>query len=86
MLEVFELLSRDFLIQTVFSIEKILLKITYDRDIAFSEFCSESEIEWKEFQNNGVLEAFVSPTPGENFGMITWLILFYLLICHKVNL
>jgi deoxyribodipyrimidine photo-lyase len=51
----FELLANQFSIQTVFSTEESGIKITYDRDLAFAKFCKQSGIEWREYQNNGVV-------------------------------
>lgn len=54
-IQAFELLANNFSIQTIFSTEESGIKITYDRDLAFSSFCKKSGITWREFQNNGVV-------------------------------
>lgn len=51
----FAYLDRNFKIETVFSTQETGLDITYQRDIAFADFCDQRAILWREFQNNGVL-------------------------------
>jgi deoxyribodipyrimidine photo-lyase len=43
-----------FGINKIFSHEETGLKVTYDRDKAVTQFCKENNIQWLEYQNNGV--------------------------------
>ncbi len=53
-LEVFEKIASQFSIQHVFSYQETGLAITYERDKAFKKFCRRLNIQWHEFQCNGV--------------------------------
>lgn len=59
-IETFEMLKKQFAIQQVFSTEETGLKITFDRDIAFSKYCKRSNIIWQELQNNGVVRGLLN--------------------------
>ncbi|WP_310589114.1 cryptochrome/deoxyribodipyrimidine photo-lyase family protein [Fibrella forsythiae] len=48
-------LLQQFTIDTLFSHEETGLKITYDRDKAVAQFCREHNIDWQEYQCNGVI-------------------------------
>lgn len=51
---VFEKLNELVSINKVFSYQETGLKITYDRDKQFSSFCKKENIQWLEYQQNGV--------------------------------
>ncbi len=51
---VFEKLNASFDIKKVFSFQETGLKVTYDRDKLFSSFCKKENIQWTEYQQNGV--------------------------------
>ncbi|MGB5943666.1 MAG: FAD-binding domain-containing protein [Leeuwenhoekiella sp.] len=53
-LAAFSLLLKVFSIKMVFSTEETGINKTYQRDLAFAEFCKTKGIQWKEFQNGGV--------------------------------
>ena len=44
-----------FTIDTIFSHEETGLKVTFDRDKAVAQFCHENDVQWQEFQSNGVI-------------------------------
>lgn len=44
-----------FHIDTLFSYQETGVRLTYDRDLAMLAFCADHGIQWREFQNNGVL-------------------------------
>lgn len=48
-------LQTDYNIRNVFSTEESGLDITFKRDIEFAKFCSQNKMQWKQFQNNGVI-------------------------------
>ena len=52
---VFEQLNQQFKINTVFSHEEIGNKITFDRDLEMKSFFKQQNIQWKEYQTNGVI-------------------------------
>lgn len=52
---VFEKLLQYFDIENVFSHEETGIKETYERDKAFNIFCEKTNINWKEYQTNGVI-------------------------------
>ena len=47
-------------IKTIFSHQETGNKVTYDRDISVHNFCIENKIEWKEYQNNGIVRKLKS--------------------------
>lgn len=53
-ISVFKYLAQNFDIQTLFSHQETGLKITYDRDLSVKAFCESSNIQWKEFRQDGV--------------------------------
>ena len=53
-IDLFEELEKHVDIQKVFSYEESGLKVTFDRDLAFAKHCQKSNIEWTEYQCNGV--------------------------------
>jgi len=57
---VFEELTRQYQISTIFSHQEIGNKLTYDRDIAIQSFCKANTIEWREFQLHGVIRKLKS--------------------------
>ena len=59
-ISVFQKLTQKYNVTTIFSHQETGNKITYDRDIAVQQFCKEHAIEWKEYQNNGVIRKLKS--------------------------
>ena len=59
-ISVFQKLTQKYNITTIFSHQETGNKITYDRDISVQQFCREHAIEWKEYQNNGVIRKLAS--------------------------
>ena len=53
-------LAKFYSIKTMFSHQEIGNKLTYDRDIMVYDFCLNNQIEWKEYQNNGVVRKLKS--------------------------
>jgi deoxyribodipyrimidine photo-lyase len=54
-LEFFDLLIEKFSIDSVFSYQESGIQITYDRDLALKAFFAKQNIEWKEFQRDGIV-------------------------------
>jgi deoxyribodipyrimidine photo-lyase len=54
-LTVFEHLAENYSIRTIFSHQETGNKLTFDRDLSIQRFCLESGIEWREYQQNGVI-------------------------------
>ena len=54
-LSIFQKIAENYHIRTIFSHEEIGNKITFDRDICVQKFCLEKQINWREFQHNGVI-------------------------------
>lgn len=54
-IEVFAYLASCFEIQTMFSYQESGVRMTWERDKKVAEFCKEHQIEWREFQQNGVI-------------------------------
>lgn len=52
---VFTSLVKEYTISTVFSYEEVGNKVTFDRDKTMKSFFDEHQIEWKEYQLNGVI-------------------------------
>ena len=52
---VFQALNQQYNIKAIFSHQEIGNKITYDRDLAVKQFCSNHDIAWTESQHNGVV-------------------------------
>ena len=59
-MHVFEELTLNFNIQTVFSSQESGNLLTYERDINISEFFHSKNIQWNEFQTNGVVRRLKS--------------------------
>jgi deoxyribodipyrimidine photo-lyase len=59
-ISVFQKLTQKYNVTTIFSHQETGNKITYDRDIAVQHICKEHAIEWKEYQNNGVIRKLKS--------------------------
>lgn len=57
---VFQKLAETYIIKNIFSHQETGNKITYDRDLVIKQFCSAQNIEWKEFQQNGVIRKLKS--------------------------
>ena len=49
-----------YAIKTLFSHQEIGNKLTYDRDIIIHDFCKNNQIEWKEYQHNGIVRKLKS--------------------------
>jgi deoxyribodipyrimidine photo-lyase len=60
LLTIFERLQQQYTIKAIFSHQEIGNKITYDRDLAFKEFCSDHDIVWTESRHNGVIRKLKS--------------------------
>jgi deoxyribodipyrimidine photo-lyase len=58
--DVFEKISERYQIRTLYSHEEIGNKLTYDRDLAVKRLCSEKNIDWREYQHNGVIRKLKS--------------------------
>ena len=56
-LEAFQEITEQYNIQTIFSYQESGTKITYDRDKQVKQFCESHQIEWKEFQRDGIIRA-----------------------------
>jgi deoxyribodipyrimidine photo-lyase len=59
-ISVFQQLTTAFNIKSIYSHQETGNKITYDRDIAVQQFCQENAIEWKEYQQNGIIRKLKS--------------------------
>ena len=59
-LSVFEALSKEYAIHTLFSHQEIGNKLTYNRDINVQSFCKQNNINWKEYQLHGVIRKLKS--------------------------
>jgi deoxyribodipyrimidine photo-lyase len=57
---VFEKLSSEYEIDTVFSYEETGNKLSYDRDKAMARFFKNNNIQWREYQHNGVFRRLSS--------------------------
>jgi deoxyribodipyrimidine photo-lyase len=53
-------LASHYKIKTIFSHQETGNKLTYDRDIRVHDFCVNNKIEWKEYQNNGIVRKLKS--------------------------
>jgi deoxyribodipyrimidine photo-lyase len=52
---IFSAIHQKYQLKKIFSYEETGLKITYDRDKALSKYFKENNIEWQEFQTNGIV-------------------------------
>ena len=59
-LTIFETLQQFYTIKSIFSHQEIGNKITYDRDLAVKQFCSNHDIAWTESRHNGVIRKLKS--------------------------
>lgn len=59
-LTVFQHLAQKYNIKNIFSHQEIGNKITYDRDLTIQQFCRENQIDWREYQLNGVVRKLKS--------------------------
>jgi deoxyribodipyrimidine photo-lyase len=59
-LTIFETVQQQYTIKAIFSHQEIGNKITYDRDLAVKEYCSNNNIVWKESRHNGVIRKLKS--------------------------
>jgi deoxyribodipyrimidine photo-lyase len=59
-LDVFETLQQHYTIKSIFSHQEIGNKITYDRDLAVKQLCSNHDIAWTESRHNGVIRKLKS--------------------------
>lgn len=59
-ISIFEKLAEKYNIKNIFSHQEIGNKITYDRDVAVKHFCLKNNIDWKEYQHNGVVRKLKS--------------------------
>jgi Deoxyribodipyrimidine photolyase len=57
---VFSEIANHYAIKTLFSHQEIGNKLTYDRDIIIHDFCKNNQIEWKEYQHNGIVRKLKS--------------------------
>ena len=57
---VFEKIAEHYTIKNIFSHQEIGNRITYDRDIVVQKFCFEKNIDWNEYQHNGVIRKLKS--------------------------
>jgi deoxyribodipyrimidine photo-lyase len=57
---VLQKLAEHYHIKNIFSHQEIGNKLTYDRDIVIHQFCLNNNIEWKEYQHNGVVRKLKS--------------------------
>ena len=53
-------IANHYAIKTLFSHQEIGNKLTYDRDIIIHDFCKNNQIEWKEYQHNGIVRKLKS--------------------------
>ena len=59
-LAVFQKIEEQYQIKTIFSYQEIGNKISYDRDLFVKQFCANNNIEWREYQHNGVIRKLKS--------------------------
>jgi deoxyribodipyrimidine photo-lyase len=59
-MHVFQNLANHYNIKNIYSHQEIGNRITYNRDIAVKQFCREQNIEWTEYQHNGVVRKLKS--------------------------
>jgi deoxyribodipyrimidine photo-lyase len=57
---VFEAINVHYNIKNIFSHQEIGNKLTYDRDLAIQKFCQKNNIQWTEYQHNGVVRKLKS--------------------------
>jgi deoxyribodipyrimidine photo-lyase len=59
-IKVFEKINEKYKIKNIFSHQEIGNKLTYDRDILVKKYCLNQSIDWKEYQQNGVVRKLKS--------------------------
>ncbi len=59
-IEVFNFLTEKFTVNNIFSYQETGVQKTFDRDIAVKQFCKLNNIEWKEFQRDGVIRGITN--------------------------
>ena len=59
-LGVFQEISKHYHIRKIFSHQEVGNRISYNRDIAVQQFCTEEDIVWQEYQLNGVVRKLQS--------------------------
>ncbi len=59
-LTVLQSFAEHYHIKNIFSHQEIGNKITYERDMVIQQFCLNNNIEWKEYQHNGVVRKLKS--------------------------
>lgn len=57
---VFEEIQKHYSIKKIYSHQEIGNKITFDRDLAIQRFCKKNNIQWTEYQHNGVVRKLKS--------------------------
>lgn len=57
---VFSKISLKYSIQNIFSHQEVGNRLSYDRDLAISDFCKNNNIIWKEYQLNGIIRKLKS--------------------------
>ena len=57
---VFQRLSEKYNIKKIYSHQEIGNKLTYDRDLVMQKFCLDQQIDWLEYQHNGVIRRLKS--------------------------
>jgi deoxyribodipyrimidine photo-lyase len=62
---VFQALTEEFSIKTVFSHEEIGNKLTFDRDLELKKFFKTQNIAWNEYQHNGIIRKLKSRNDWE---------------------
>lgn len=55
MITVLETIKSQFTIKTIYSYQESGIQLTYDRDKLIKQYCKENQIEWKEFQSDGII-------------------------------
>jgi deoxyribodipyrimidine photo-lyase len=61
----FQILLENFTVKKIFSHQEIGNKITFDRDLAMQKFCLTHNIQWLEYQHNGVVRKLKSRSNWE---------------------
>jgi deoxyribodipyrimidine photo-lyase len=59
-LPILEKINSNYTIKNIFSHEEIGNQLTYNRDIAVQNYCTQKNIVWKEFQTNGIVRKLKS--------------------------
>lgn len=55
MISVFETIKSQFTIKKIYSYQESGIQLTYDRDKLVKEYCKANQIDWKEFQSDGII-------------------------------